>query len=133
MRWTIGRRLAAIGALSIVAVVTVGTIGWTQAMGAKGRADRAFTVTKALTATVDAQHTASVVLADAGLLATEHMAGADRGELIEEMTEHADELRKHLEVIRSVSLDDRYAADLATFVPTVEAILVDATRIASGT
>jgi methyl-accepting chemotaxis protein len=133
MRWTIGRRLAAIGALSIVAVVTVGTIGWTQALGSKARADRAFNVAKALTATIDAQHTASVVLADAGLLATEHMAGATRGELIEELTEHANELREHLDVIRSVTLDESYAADLATVVPTIDAILTDATEIASST
>jgi methyl-accepting chemotaxis protein len=133
MRWTIGRRLAAIGALSITVAMTVGTIGWTQALGSKTRADRAFTVAKALTATIDAQHTASVVLADAGLLATKDLAGDERTEIIEELTEHADELREHLEVIRGVDIGDQYAADLAALVPTIEAILVDAATVAGST
>jgi len=132
MRWTIGRRLAAIGALSIVAVVTVGTIGWTQAVGSKAGADRAFTVAKALTATIDAQHTASVVLADAGLLANPDLAQDKRGQLVDELIEHAEELREHLEVIRGVTIDARYAADLTELVPAIDALLADAARLATA-
>src|SRR5688572_624993 len=122
MRWTIGRRLAAIGALSITVAMTVGTIGWTQALGSKTRADRAFTVAKALTETVDSQHTASVVLADAGLLATD-LTADERAEVIDELIEHADELRGQLNTLRGITIDDQYAADLAAFAPTIETIL----------
>jgi methyl-accepting chemotaxis protein len=130
MRWTIGRRLAAIGTLSIVVAVTVGTIGWTQALAAKERSDLAFTVTKALTETVDAQHTASVVLADAGLLATD-LAPDERLEVVTELTEHADELRGQLGALRGITIDAQYAADLAGFIPTIETILTDAAALAA--
>jgi methyl-accepting chemotaxis protein len=130
MRWTIGRRLAAIGALSIAVAVTVGTIGWTQALSAKDRSDLAFTVAQALTETVDAQHTASVVLADAGLLATE-LSSEDRLTVIGELTEHTDELRGQLEALRTITIDEQYAADMAGFIPTIETILADADRLAA--
>src|SRR4051812_14243876 len=116
MRWTIGRRLAAIGALSIVAVVTVGTIGWTQASGSKARADRAFTVAKALPAPIDAQHTASGVLADAALLATTELTKEKRVQLVDELIEQAQELRGRLELIRGITIDAQYAANLSKLV-----------------
>jgi len=86
MRWTIGRRLTAIGALAVVAAVAVGLIGLTQAMASGHRADRAFVVTHALAATIDAQHTGSVILADTAMLSTP-LAVTAHGELVDQLTE----------------------------------------------
>jgi methyl-accepting chemotaxis protein len=129
VRWTIGRRLAVIGALSITVALTVGTIGWTQAIGAKSRSERAFTVARALTETLDAQHTAAVVLADAGLLATD-LTREERVAVIDEVIKHAQRLRVHLEALRHIDIDKQFSADLEGLDQPIETILADAARLA---
>jgi methyl-accepting chemotaxis protein len=123
--------MTAVGVLSIIAALAVGTIGLSQSLDAGGRADRAFVVAQTLAITIDAQHTASVVLADAGALAIPLDDGS-RGEIVDEMTEHAGELRDQLEFLRRVRLDGQFSSHLAGFAPTIEAILADAARLADS-
>jgi methyl-accepting chemotaxis protein len=129
MRWTVGRRLAAIGTLSIVTTMVVGGIGLVQSSDASKRADHAFLVNRALSNTIDAQHSASVVLADVSIL-TSSLPEARRAEIVDQMTEHAGELDGQLAALQQIRLDARYATFLTTFVPAITAVLNDADEIA---
>ncbi|MEV6488979.1 methyl-accepting chemotaxis protein [Actinoplanes sp. NPDC051633] len=124
MRWTVGRRLAGIGALSIAASVAVGLIGFLQTNAASTRADRAFRVTEALSTTIDSQHTGSVVLADAAIL-TQEVSAARRAEVIDQMTEHAGELQEQLRLLQAADLGGEFTAAIADYLPTIEPVLSD--------
>jgi methyl-accepting chemotaxis protein len=128
VRWTVGRRLAGIGALSIAASVAVGLIGFVQANAASARADRAFQVAEALSTTIDSQHTASVVLADAAIL-TQGVSVARRAEVVDQMTEHAGELRGQREYLREADLGGELTAAIADYLPTIEPVLSDAAML----
>ena len=129
MKWTVKRRLAAIGALSIAASLAVGTIGFIQAEAASDRADRAFRVAEALATTIDSQHTASVVLADAAIL-TQDVSAERRAEVIEQLTEHAGELKEQQVMLQEVRLDAEIDAAVAEYLPTIEPVLADAAQLA---
>jgi methyl-accepting chemotaxis protein len=127
--WTIGRRLAAIGAISIMATSAVGIISFWESTAAAAKAERAFRVNHALATTNDSQHTASVVLADAAMLVLP-LSPARRAEVIDQMTEHADELREQLAVLQAADIDAAFAAQMATFAPAITAVLDDADMLA---
>jgi methyl-accepting chemotaxis protein len=130
MRWTIGRRLAAIGVLSIAAAVMVGGIGFRQAGNASSRAAHAFRVADALSTIIDSQHTSSVVLADASIL-THPVSAQRRTEVIDQMNEHAGEMREQLATLQAVELEGDFDTRVAAFAPTVSAILADAGDVAA--
>jgi methyl-accepting chemotaxis protein len=132
VKWTVGRRLAQIAALAIAAAATVGTIGFVQAQAAGTRSDRAFQVAGALAATIDSQHTASVVLADAAIL-TQNLTAARRTEVVAQMSDHATEMKDHEAVIQGAKLGGEFTAPIAAFLPTIDPILADSARLAQTT
>jgi len=121
VRWTVGRRIAALGVLFLAALVVTGGVGLHQSSQAASEAGTAFAVTEALSNTVDTQHTASVVLADSYRLTTA-LSAAERTEVVNQLDEHAADLRDHLAALQSARLAD-LQAPMATFVPAVEAVL----------
>jgi methyl-accepting chemotaxis protein len=129
MRWTVGRRLLTLAVLSIITAAAVGGVGLVQTIAAARDTDTAFTVSQALTATVDSQHTASVVLADAGMLAVS-VSDQRRTEIVAQMTEHADEMREHQQVVHDAGLTGDAANLVAAFLPTIDPLLADAARLA---
>jgi methyl-accepting chemotaxis protein len=100
MRWTIGRRLAAVAALVVAAVAAVGLNANIQTGVTGSQAGAAVTATRVLALVNDAQHAASVVLADAYILHGE-LAGDERSATLEQLTEHAAELVEHAAAIRA--------------------------------
>jgi methyl-accepting chemotaxis protein len=129
VRWTIGRRLTAVGVVAISAAVGVGLIGALQTSSSSDRADHAFAVSSALATVIDAQHTASVVLADASILT--HALSADRRpEVVDQMTEHAGELAEQVEDLQAVRFDEELNTALDEFLPTAGPVLDDATSLA---
>jgi methyl-accepting chemotaxis protein len=129
VKWTVKRRLAAIGALAIAASLTVGTIGVLQAEAASDRAERAFAVAEALATVIDSQHTASVVLADAAIL-TQDVTSERRTQVIEQLTEHAGELKDQQAMLRDLHLDNEITAAITVYLPTIDPVLSDATQLA---
>jgi methyl-accepting chemotaxis protein len=127
--WTIGRRLAAIGAFSIIATSAVGIISVWESTAAAAKAERAFQVNHALATTNDSQHTASVILADASMLMAP-LSPTRRAEVIDQMTEHAGELREQLATLRSADIDAAFAEQMTTFAPAMTAVLDDADMLA---
>jgi methyl-accepting chemotaxis protein len=127
--WTIGRRLAAIGACSIMATTTLGLIGFWESTAAAARAERAFQVNHALATTNDSQHTASVILADASMLMAQ-LSQARRADVIDQMTEHAGELREQLATLQGVEIDAAFAERMTPFAPAMSAVLDDADMLA---
>ncbi|GGK36117.1 methyl-accepting chemotaxis protein [Pilimelia terevasa] len=107
----------------------MGGIGILQARASSQRAERAFEVARTLSTTIDAQHTASVVLADAAILA-QPLSATDRVEVVEQMTEHAGELREQLETLNAAEVGDEFRVLRAEFEPTIEALLADSDRLA---
>jgi methyl-accepting chemotaxis protein len=132
MGWTIGRRLAAIGTLSIMATAAVGIIGYAETEGAAAQAQRAFEVSHALATTNDSQHTGSVILADASML-TAPLTPSRRQEVIDQMTEHADELRGQLDILTRAEISPEFAAAMDQFGPAIVAVLDDAATLATST
>jgi len=129
-RWTIGRRLAGIGALSAATALAVGAIGFEQASSASSSADRTFTIDSALSATIDIQHTASVVLADASML-TAALSPARRTEVLAQMAQHAGEMSDHLTLLEHTSgIGGEFVTQLGQFTPTVTVAIDDAARLA---
>jgi methyl-accepting chemotaxis protein len=116
--------LAAIGALSIMAAVTVGVIGFAQATTSASRSERAFQVEQALSTTIDVQHAASVVLADASIL-TGALSTTRHGEIIDQMTEHAGELREQRAILQEVEMGGESTAMISAFLPTITVMLDD--------
>jgi methyl-accepting chemotaxis protein len=132
VRWTIGRRLAALGIVAIFSTVIVGLIGVREASSSNTRAERAFEVAKALSLTIDAQHTASVVLADASIL-TGALTAERRTQIIEQMTEHAGELEKQVAGLGALKLSGDLGDALAVFLPTTAPVLEDAAHLTTMT
>jgi methyl-accepting chemotaxis protein len=132
VRWTVGRRLALIGALAITGSAVVGGIGFAQSQGAGDRSGRAFQVAEALATTIDSQHTASVVLADAAIL-TQEVSTDRRTEVIDQLTEHAGELKEQKAAMQSAALDDKFRAALEAYLPTIDPVLADAANLAQTT
>jgi len=129
VKWTVKRRMAAISVLSIAASLAVGTIGYVEVHAAGRLAERAFGVAEALSTTIDSQHTASVVLADAAIL-THEVSASRRAEVIEQLTEHADELKEQQAMLQNVELDAEINASVAEYLPTIGPVLTDAAQIA---
>jgi hypothetical protein len=77
-----------------------------------------------LLAAVDAQHTASVVLADAYML-DRSLTAEDRTATAEQMTEHADEMVNHLDVVRDGAATLGLSAEFADFETTGRAVVQD--------
>jgi methyl-accepting chemotaxis protein len=132
VRWTVGRRLALIGTLAITGSVVVGGIGYVQAQAASDRSDVAFQVAEALATTIDSQHTASVVLADAAIL-TQDLSADRRADVIDQLTEHAGELEEQQAMMRGITLDDKFRAALEEYLPTIDPVLADAAALAQTT
>jgi methyl-accepting chemotaxis protein len=128
----VGRRLGLIAILAIAASAIVGTIGYTQASAAGTRSDRAFQVAEALSTTIDSQHTASVVLADAAML-TQVLTAERRTEVIAQMSEHADELKDQQTAMQDARLGGVFTAPIADYLPTIGPVLADASRLAQTT
>jgi methyl-accepting chemotaxis protein len=127
--WTVGRRLALIGALAITGSAVVGGIGFAQADAAGGRSERAFQVAEALATTIDSQHTASVVLADAAIL-TQNLTSERRAEVIDQLTEHAAELEEQKTTLENATLDDEFEGPIAAYLPSIDGVLTDVTTLA---
>src|SRR4051794_25702498 len=128
VRWTVGRRLTAVGVVAIAAAAAVGLIGVVQAYSSSHRADHAFAVSSALSTTIDAQHTASVVLADASIL-THALSAARRAEVLDQMHEHAGELTDQIDALSATSFDGDIGSALIAFVPTATPVLDDAAQL----
>jgi methyl-accepting chemotaxis protein len=114
--------------LAIAASLAVGTIGFVQADAASARAQRAFRVEKALSTTIDSQHTASVVLADAAIL-TQGLSESRRTEVAEQMREHADELKQQQADLQKAELGGALATTVTAYLSTIPPVLADATRL----
>ncbi|GGK11004.1 hypothetical protein GCM10010123_46230 [Pilimelia anulata] len=128
MSWTVKRRLAALGVLAITAVGAVGSIAITQARTSASRAEHAVDVGQALSTTIDAQHTASVILAAASIL-TDSLTAARRAEVIDLMNEHADELRDQYATLAASGHRTGVRQPQGQFLPTITALLADAQRV----
>ena len=128
VRWTVGRRLTAVGVVAIVAAAGVGMIGVLQASSSSDRANDAFAVSSALSTTIDAQHTASVVLADASIL-THALSPARRAEVVDQMKEHAGELTEQVQALNATGFGGDIGAAVTGFVPTATPVLDDAARL----
>jgi methyl-accepting chemotaxis protein len=122
IRWTVGRRIGALGVLFVAALAATGGVGYRQAAESGSQADEAFTVASALSTTIDTQHTASVVLLDAYRLTTP-LTSAQRSEVIDQLDEHAGELAEQLATLQAVHLGGDLQDRLAAFIPTVQAVL----------
>lgn len=130
--WTIGRRLTAISGLAILASVTVGTIGFIQTSKSNSTSQAALAVAATLSSAIDAQHAASVILADGSIL-TSALTPERRTEVIAQMTEHADEMRGQLADLQAAKTGPGSDTLMTTFEPTISALLDDAARIAQTT
>jgi len=130
MRWTIGRRLGAVAALAVAAVATVGLTASFE-VGVTGRqSDSAVTATLLLSVVNDAQHTASVALADAYIL-REDLTADQRRQVVDQLVEHVAELTEQAAEIRTatsgfatVEATDAFLSsvdDLLRLTPQVEA------------
>jgi methyl-accepting chemotaxis protein len=129
MQWTIRRRLGAIGALSLVAVASVGGIGAVQLARTDGRDRQALAVANLRATVIDAQHTVAVVYADTHILAKATDPGT-RKDPLAEMDEHAEELRDSVAALQGVRVEHDVDAQLAdTFLPAINAVLADADAI----
>jgi methyl-accepting chemotaxis protein len=131
MNWTTGRRLSAIGTISILAALSIGVIGILQSARAANHAARTFQVAEALATTIDIQHTASVMLADGSML-TDPLSESRRAEVMDQLTEHTAEMRKNLAFLQEVHLSGDYAQRLADFAPTVTVVIDDAVQLAKA-
>jgi hypothetical protein len=122
IRWTVGRRLAGLGVVVIAALAVTGVIGYRQAGRAAEQSVEALTVGHALATTIDAQHTASVVLA-AGYRLTRPLTAAQRQEVVAQLDEHAGELRKQLTTLRATTLSGDAQHRLDEFLVTIPPVL----------
>ncbi|MEV6929127.1 methyl-accepting chemotaxis protein [Dactylosporangium sp. NPDC051485] len=135
MRWSIGRRLAALGTLGVVATVVVGGIGFVQAGLATTQSATALSVAQTRATVFDAQHTVAVVYADANILAATTGPEA-RARILDELTTHAGALREHAGALRAAHVDTATDRELAEgFLPVIDRVLASAAAIeaAGGT
>ncbi|WP_433221245.1 methyl-accepting chemotaxis protein [Dactylosporangium sp. CS-047395] len=132
MRWSIGRRLATLGALGVLATLVVGGIGFVQAGRAADQSATALAVAETRATVLDAQHTVAVVYADANILA--HAGDpAGRAPVVDELREHAGELREHAEELRAAHVDAATDRQLATaFLPAIDKVLASAATIVAA-
>jgi methyl-accepting chemotaxis protein len=129
MRWSIGRRLAALGGLGALATVLVGGIGFVQAGRADAQSATALTVAETRATVFDAQHTVAVVYADANILAG-LTDPAGRQNALDELREHAGELREHADELRSAHVDAATDRQLSSaFLPAIDEVLASAAAI----
>ncbi|WP_433087402.1 methyl-accepting chemotaxis protein [Dactylosporangium sp. CA-052675] len=135
MRWSIGGRLATLGALGVLATLAVGGIGFVQAGRAADRSATALAVAETRATVLDAQHAVAVVYADANILA--HAGDrAGRQPVLDELREHADELRDRATELRAAQVDAATHQQLATaFLPAIDQVLASTRSIteAGGT
>jgi hypothetical protein len=129
MRWSIGRRLATLGALGVLATVVVGGIGFVQAGWAATQSSTALAVAETRATVLDAQHTVAVVYADANILARADTPAGRRGAL-DELRVHAGELRERADALRSARVDAATDQQLGTaFLPAIDQVLSSAATI----
>jgi len=121
VHWTVGRRIAALGVLFVIALAATAGIGFRQTGQSADAADTAFRVQDALANTIDAQHTASVVLAEAYRLSTS-MDGAGRTDAITQLDQHATELGEHLAGLQASPLPE-VRTSMVAFAPNIQAVL----------
>ena len=122
IRWTVGRRIGALGLLVVAAVAVIGGVGYVEAGRSAHAADRAFTVGSALSTTIDAQHAVSIVLAATYRLGTP-LTAAQRAEVVAQLEEHADELRAEVGALELVRLGGTVQDELPAFARTVHGVL----------
>jgi methyl-accepting chemotaxis protein len=122
MRWTIGRRLAALGATAVCAVLLVGWVGFAQAGKASRQAERASLAAMTFATVNDSQHTASVVLANAYMLA-QPVAEERHAEIIEQMVEHTDELRAQVDILAATSVNAEIDAQMPPYLASMRKVL----------
>src|SRR5690348_10807714 len=111
-----------------MSVLAVGVQGLVQQRTARQQAERERIAGEMLVAVVDAQHTASVVLADAYIL-DRQITADERRATGEQMTEHAEEMVEHLDVIESDAPRLGLTGYFADFVTDGRAVVSDAAAI----
>jgi methyl-accepting chemotaxis protein len=122
VRWTVARRIAALGLVSLAAAGVLGGVGYRQAGQSAQMSGDAFRVAAALSATIDVQHTASVILADTYRLIARPSA-ALRSEILAQLDEHAKELRGQADVLAALRLGANGQTELDAFLPDIRALL----------
>jgi methyl-accepting chemotaxis protein len=132
MRWTIGRRLAAVATLTVVTVTTIGLATNVQIRVTGEQGSAAVGATRILALVNDAQHTASVVLADANILHRD-VTGDERQGVQDQLAEHAAELSEHAGMIRSGGREYAPAQTLTAFDTSVTDLLRLAEQIGTTT
>jgi methyl-accepting chemotaxis protein len=121
MRWTIGLRVAVAGCVVAVGVAVMAGVSYVQAGRTADSGTRATAVTRALSDVNDAQHGASVLLANAYMLGSP-APNERRLEIVEQGREHADELEASLARLTGAEFGDEIdplIASLGTSVRTV--------------
>jgi methyl-accepting chemotaxis protein len=132
MRWTIGRRLAAVGAVVTLAVMGVSLLGFVQAGLTGQKGERAVRSTSLLAEINDAQHAASVVLADAYILSVP-VTDARRAEVVDQLTEHGEELAGQAERLRAGHPDAEVRTALAPCLDSIAEVLAQVPVVAGYT
>jgi methyl-accepting chemotaxis protein len=122
VRWTVGRRIAALGALAVAALTAVGGLGYLQAGRSWQHADEAFRVASTLSTVIDSQHAASVMVADAYRLTTP-LTAAQRTAVVDQLDEHAGEMSEQLATLEPTHLAGLEPAALADLTDAMQAVL----------
>jgi methyl-accepting chemotaxis protein len=128
VRWSLTRKLAALCAVAVLFVLAVGLVSLQQEHTAQEQAERRDVASGMLVAAVDAQHTASVVLADAYILAGS-LTPEDRTATGEQMEEHASEMVDHLQTVRTGAATLGLTEGFADFDSTGETVIADSNAI----
>jgi methyl-accepting chemotaxis protein len=129
VNWTLTRKLAGLCVIAVVFVAAVGVVGLREQRAAERRAERSGLVGDMLVAAVDAQHAASVVLADAYILDRPSLTAEDRTATGEQMAEHAEEMVHHLDVVRDGAAVLALEGDFDVFDSTGREVVRDSDAI----
>jgi methyl-accepting chemotaxis protein len=128
MRWNIGRRLAALWVVTLIATAAIAGIGYLRVQDVSRQSALALQVADTRATVKDAQHTVAVVYADAHIL--ENAGGDVRKAALDEMDAHAGEMREHFDALRAVRIDADVDGQLAgTFLPAIQSVLDDVKTI----
>ena len=131
MRWTIRRRLAALGGTAVLAVLIVGAVGYVEAGKARTQTERASLAAMTLATVDDSQHTASVVLANTYMLA--RPVSAERhGEIIEQMNEHAEELRAQTDDLAATKVTPEIDEQMPPYLESMRQVLEVSAQVAQA-
>jgi methyl-accepting chemotaxis protein len=122
IRWTVGRRIAALGLLVMAALTLIGGVGYVKAGDSARDADRAFAVGSALSTTIDSQHAVSMILASSIRLGTP-LTAAQRTRALDQLDAHAADLRDEIGALKSARLGGAVQDELPGFARTAQDML----------